>query len=107
MVSVKALFLALLIGVWMTVIVSAQANPAQEKADLARIDQVLSSLNSLINDAQNNQAKNTRIQFCFQCLRRDLNEIRQGIRQEIHGVSIEPRAVIPLQGDYRMPRKVK
>lgn len=78
----------------------AWADTAIEKSDLARINAILSHLNPLINDAQRNQNPNARVKFCYACLRQDISKIQVGIAQGIHGVSIEPRAVVPLQGDY-------
>lgn len=76
------------------------ADSELENASLARIVNVLNSLNPLIDEAQRQQDKNTRVQFQYDVLKNDLLKIKAGINAKLKQVSIEPRVVTPLQGDY-------
>lgn len=76
------------------------ANTAQMHTTLARINMLLNQLNPLINLAQQQQDPNVRVQFQFDALRHDVAKIQAGIAQAMHRVSIQPRIVQPLTGDY-------
>ena len=78
----------------------AFANNAQMNATLVRISTILSQINPLINLAQKQQDPNARVQFQFDALRSDIGNIQAGIAQAVNHVSIQPRMVEPLLGDY-------
>ncbi len=80
--------------------VSSFANSALEKAELARIKNILAATKPLINAAESNQQKDERIQFRYGWLRMDINKIIKGIDEKLNAIRIEPRVVKPLQGDY-------
>ena len=71
-----------------------------ENATLARIRNVLNSLTPLINEAEQQQDKNARMQFRYDWLRADINQIKQGLEQKLGNPSIQPRTVTPIKGDY-------
>lgn len=81
-------------------LVPSYADIDSENAALARLVHEIEALNPLINDAEKQQPKNTRIYFNYEALRHDLNQIKAGINQQITSTAIEPRAVEPIQGDY-------
>jgi len=76
------------------------ANTDQMNATLARINMILNQINPLINVAQQEQDPNARVKFQFDVLRSDINKIQSGIAQQINLVSIQPRKVTPIAGDY-------
>jgi len=67
---------------------------------LSRINTLLAQINPLINVAEKQQDRRSRVKFQFARLRADVSKIQQGIARQIHHVSIEPRIVAPLSGDY-------
>ena len=76
------------------------ANTEQMHTTLARINTLLSQINPLINLAQSQQNPNARVQFQFDQLRSDIANIQSGIAQAVNHVSIQPRMVQSLSGDY-------
>ena len=72
-----------------------------ERAVLARLEQELSYLQSLLREAQAQRNPTARIPFRYDLLQRDLDTIRHGIRQHLQGPSTTPRVFEPLRGDYR------
>lgn len=78
----------------------ALANTEQMNVTLARISTILSQVNPLINQAQKQESSNARVQFQFNKLRQDIAQIQSGIAQAVNRVSIQPRVVQPLSGDY-------
>jgi RAQPRD family integrative conjugative element protein len=76
------------------------ADEELEHADLSKIVQVLDSLTPLVNQAEQQQDKNLRLQFNYDALRSDINKVKQGIRCKWQSPAIEPRPVTPIQGDY-------
>ncbi len=82
------------------------ANTDQMNATLARINMILTQVNPLINAAQKEQDPNARVKFQFDRLRADIGKIQTGIAEEINLVSIQPRQVAPLSGDYLPARDV-
>lgn len=78
----------------------AFADTDMENASLARIKQVLNSLTPLINEAEHQQNVETRVQFRYDWLRKDIKSIKNGIDEKSKQIPIEPRNVMPLQGDY-------
>ncbi|PIQ43243.1 MAG: hypothetical protein COV52_01880 [Gammaproteobacteria bacterium CG11_big_fil_rev_8_21_14_0_20_46_22] len=93
--SLVSSFLALLLVSSMSF-----ANTAQMNATLARISTILSQVNPLITLAEKQQDPNARVKFQFDELRRDIADIQAGIAQAVNRVSIQPRVVQPLSGDY-------
>lgn len=83
------------------------ANTAQMHETLSRIKAILSQINPLINLAKQQQDPNVRIQFQFEHLRQDVSKIQQGILAAINRVSIQPRVVKPLSGDYLSNAQIK
>lgn len=76
------------------------ADPELENENLVRMVNVLNSLTPLINEAQRQQDKTARVQFQYDLLQADINKIKSGITAKLQSTTIEPRNVIPLQGDY-------
>lgn len=97
----KLLFSVFLINV--LVAPSLAADTDLENAALARIIAVLNSLTPLINSAEEQQDKTTRVQFHYEILRNDIDKIKQGITQKLQPEPIEPRTIDPIQGDYLLP----
>lgn len=79
---------------------SAHADTETENTALIRIINILNLLTPLINQAEQAQDKRTRIQFRYDLLRRDVNQIKQGIDQKLNPPTIQPRTVQPINGDY-------
>lgn len=79
------------------------ADTEQMHTTLARIDTILTQINPLINLAKQQEDPNTRVKFQFEALRQDISLIQSGIGQALNRVSIQPRTVAPLVGDY-LPR---
>lgn len=76
------------------------ANTETENAQLAKVIQILDSVNPIINAAERQKDPNQRIQFCYRSLRRDLEKIKTGITEKFTKQNFEPHRVEPLQGDY-------
>jgi len=80
------------------------ANTASMQTTLHRIDTLLNQVNPLITLAEQQQDPTARIQFHGELLRRDIARIQAGIKQALQPISIQPRRVKPLVGDYLIPR---
>ena len=76
------------------------ANTEQMHTTLARINTLLSQINPLINLAERQEDPNERVKFQFEVLRKDIADVQSGIAQALNRVSIQPRTVAPLSGDY-------
>lgn len=76
------------------------ADTELENEALTRTIHVLDSLKPLINEAERQQDKNTRTQFQYDALRQDLEKIKTGINEKLNPITIEPRVVTPIDGDY-------
>jgi RAQPRD family integrative conjugative element protein len=76
------------------------AYTAQMNATLVRINTILNQVYPLINLAQKQQPASVRVKFQFNALREDIARIQAGITQAVNRVSIQPRVVKPLSGDY-------
>jgi len=87
-------------GIVLTICQLSLADTEQMNATLARVNMVLTQINPLINAAEKEQDKNARVKFQFDTLRADIEKIQAGISQEINLVSIQPRSVKPISGDY-------
>ena len=98
----KFLLMGLLIG--FPLFIYAKPNPAietdRENVALARIYTILNQLTPLIIEAKHYQNKQTRVQFRYETLQQDIDQIKYGIEAKFHSPSIEPRTVSPIQGDY-------
>jgi RAQPRD family integrative conjugative element protein len=92
---VTSVLLLMLIGVC-----PAYAAIDVENAHLARIKQVLASLDSLIQAAEREQEQSDRIKFHYEWLREDISKIQQGIDEKLKQSPLEPRRIEPLRGDY-------
>lgn len=78
----------------------AYADTELENTSLARIRNILNSLTPLINEAELQQDKSMRVQFRYEWLRSDINQIKQGIDQKLNTPSVQPRVIQPIKGDY-------
>ncbi len=72
-----------------------------EREVLARIAQELDYLKTLADEAQRERASPGRLQFQYDWFRRDLEHVKQGILDYLHGPNHTPIEVPPLRGDYR------
>lgn len=70
------------------------------RVTLGRIDQVLAQADPLIHLGQSQQGNTSRIRFQFKRLRQDILVIRQGLRHAMQPMTIQPRTVMALKGDY-------
>lgn len=71
-----------------------------EKVALARIYTVLKGLTELIAKAKSCQDKTKRIQFRYDALQQDIQQIKTGIDAMFHPPSIQPYTIPSIQGDY-------
>jgi RAQPRD family integrative conjugative element protein len=78
----------------------ADADPDLENEDLRCIVNVLNSLTPIIQEARLQQTQDTRIEFQYSALQSDLNKIKAGIEQKLNPVTVEPRIISPVKGDY-------
>ncbi len=76
------------------------ADQSQMRETLTRIERLLNQINPLINLAKSQQDKDTRVRFQFETLRQDVSKVQFGIDQALHRVTIQPRVVEFLSGDY-------
>lgn len=79
----------------------AYANADAEREALARIIHELELLQPLLAEAKAAADPDARIHFRYDWLNKDLERVRQGIREHIDAPRAEPRSVAPLRGDYR------
>jgi RAQPRD family integrative conjugative element protein len=98
----KIILAGLLIG--FPLLLVAEPNPAmesdRENVALARIYTLLNQLTPFIQEAQRYQNKQTRVQFRYESLQQDIEQIKYGIDAKFHPPSIEPRVISSIQGDY-------
>lgn len=85
---------------FLSVINTSFADTEQMTVTLARIRTILNQINPLINLAQSEQEPNARIKFQFDQLRADIAKIQIGINEGIKPISVQPRVVEPISGDY-------
>jgi RAQPRD family integrative conjugative element protein len=90
-------------GIFLTLIASpaSRADADTEREILAQLVQELRLLETLIDRAEQAAEPSARIRFRYDWLREDLERVRQGIEEHGEVPRIEPRAVLPLRGDYR------
>ncbi len=72
-----------------------------ERQALARIIYEIEILKPLLAEAKAAADPDSRIQFRYDWLKKDLERIRRGIQEHIDAPRAEPRSVTPLRGDYR------
>lgn len=98
MTFIKKAILSIIL--FLSVMNTSFADTEQMTATLARIRTILNQINPLINLAQSEQDPNVRIKFQFDQLRADIAKIQTGIDEEIKPISVQPRMVDPIAGDY-------
>ena len=93
----------LLLGVFAIALQSplAYADADAERQALARIIHEIEILKPLLAEAKAAADPDSRIQFRYDWLKKDLERIRQGIQEHIDAPRAEPRSVAPLRADYR------
>ena len=91
--------ISLIIGISISPAMYADADAEREA--LARIIHELQVIESMVDKAQAQGEKDTRIRFQYQWLRQDLNQIKNGIQSHIDAPRAQPRSFPPLRGDYR------
>ncbi len=79
----------------------AYADADAEREALARIIHELELLRPLLAEAKAAADPDARIHFRYDWLKKDLDRVRQGIREHIDAPRAEPRSVAPLRADYR------
>jgi len=79
----------------------AFADADAEREALAKIIHDIHALETLINRAEADADRNSRIRFRYDWLRQDLKQIRDGIQSHIDSPRAQPRSFPPLRGDYR------
>ena len=72
-----------------------------EHEALARLIHEINALAPLIETAASQANPDARIRFRSDWLRKDLARIRAGIQEHLDAPRTEPRAFLPLRGDYR------
>jgi len=92
--------------------INSFANTVDENVYLKQIVNQLDAVQPLILAAQRAQPKNQRVQFHYEKykdnhgklhngLLEDIQAIKSGINQKLNQVSVEPRQVVALKGDYQ------
>jgi RAQPRD family integrative conjugative element protein len=83
----------------------------QEHVYLVQLINQLNAMLPIVRAAEKAQPKNQRISFHYSVwhdakgqkqngLLEDIQEIKRGIEEKLNAISIEPRAVTPIRGDY-------
>ena len=80
---------------------AAFADADAEREALAKIIHEINALETLINRAEANADRDSRIRFRYDWLRQDLKQIKDGIQSHIDSPRAQPRTFPPLRGDYR------
>lgn len=82
--------------------VNVAAAPTQEKESLLFLLEELDRVELLLERAQQSASSNTKlIKFDYQSVRKDLDLIKNGIRDYINDRRYSPRRFAPVEGDYR------
>ena len=81
--------------------VSAHADRDGENNALAQIIHELEVLTPLIEEAQAQADKDSRIKFQYDRLALDINHIKSALQAHILAPATQPRRFAPLKGDYR------
>ncbi len=95
----RTFFVILAINV-MLISTASFADSVQESTDLARISNILNAVYPIIDDAQKESPKNTRVKFRYDWLKKDIQAIQAGIAEKINMSKVEPRVVQPLKTQY-------
>jgi RAQPRD family integrative conjugative element protein len=82
-------------------------NAQLENMELARINNILNSIYPLIEAAQKHADPNTRINFHYDLLKKDIAQIQAGIAQKVNNVAIEPKAVDPLDQTFLSQQNIR
>lgn len=96
----KRMFILIVIPLALMTSASGFADATQENITLSRISNILNAVYPLIDKAQKESDKNTRIKFQYTWLKKDIQKIQSGIAQKINEKDIEPRVVSPLSTKY-------
>lgn len=106
----KKIILMMLMG-WLVVCDTTYADTEQENVYLTQILNALHAIQPLILASEKQQPQNTRIVFHYtkfqdtqgewhNGLLEDVKAIQSGIKEQLSSVSVEPRNITPLNGDY-------
>lgn len=106
----KKIILMMLMG-WFVVCDTTYADTEPENIYLIQILNALHAIQPLILAAEKQQPLNTRISFHYtkfqdvqgqwhDGLLEDIQSIESGIKEQLSSVSVEPRTITPLKGDY-------
>ena len=90
---------SLILGLLITPALMADSDAEREA--LARIQHELIVIEPMIKKAESQSVNDTRIQFRYDWLRQDLNQIKDGIQLHLDAPRATPRTFPPLRGDYR------
>ncbi len=91
--------LSLVLGLLITPALMADSDAEREALD--RILHELTIIEPLIKVAESQSVNDTRIQFRYDWLRQDLNQIKDGIQLHLDAPRATARTFPPLRGDYR------
>ena len=80
--------------------VADEAITAEQHA-LLKVDRHLADLESLIEAAEQSADPDSRIQFRYDWLRRDIAQVRKGVQAHVHKPLADTQANAPLHDDYR------
>lgn len=80
--------------------VADEAITAEQQA-LLKVDRHLADLASLIEAAEQSADPDSRIQFRYDWLRRDIAQVRKGVQVHVHKPLADKQANAPLHDDYR------
>ncbi len=72
----------------------------RENVALARMCVILNHLTPLIEEAKRYQNPHARLQFRYDALQADIDQIKAGIEEKLHPGCVEARPIAPIQGDY-------
>jgi RAQPRD family integrative conjugative element protein len=97
---------AVAFSVWVMTQTPAMASePAEplagEREVLARIVKEIEYLKTMAHDAESQASDRNRVRFQYEWFERDLERIRQGILDYLHGPNNTATGAPPLRGDYR------
>ena len=97
----RHLWLPFFLIIGLVVTPAAFADADAEREALAKIIHEINALETLINRAEANADRDSRIRFRYDWLRQDLKQIKDGIQSHIDSPRAQPRSFPPLRGDYR------
>lgn len=98
--------IAIAVSVWVMIQAPAMANEPQatrsgEREVLARIVTEIDYLKTMARDAESQASDRDRVRFQYDWFDRDLERIKQGILDYLHGPNNTATGAPPLRGDYR------